>query len=462
MKNLINLSWNLALLLICMISCSDGTSSLSDIGTKQDICEDSSTHVSAEKALEVANYFMNETFGIRDGKQTRGMQKTETLYSDDNKPFAYVISYSNGGWVIVSASKSFYPVLAYSDKGDFNANLSFEENNLGLEIWIEEMVNAIEDSNNLDALSSSQIAMQWSEYESNPATVNASPVPGGSSPEAIACRARLKELNETLYKEGWSFTTLTSTTNITVPDYVYTVADSQGSPHEYTIVGVRDVSTRTEVQPLISTEWHQNYPYNGLCPDNCRAGCVPIAMAQIMKFHRCPDKFDWNNMLDDDATYATKFLIADIGKTIEADYGEDETSASIDDAIKGFKSYGYSVMKKDHNNTDVCRTLSQSKNPVYMRGRRNLAKGHAWVCDGIIQVFGEYEYYVEYIRWDNSYENLGYTLLENPGRVGGTSYTRMHMNWGWGSKAIGWYIGAQAADSLNYQYDRKNLYVTPL
>ena len=44
------------------------------------------------------------------------------------------------------------------------------------------------------------------------------------------------------------------------------------------------------VSPLLTTKWGQGYPYNGLCPDydndRAAAGCVAVAMAQIMNYHR--------------------------------------------------------------------------------------------------------------------------------------------------------------------------------
>ena len=66
------------------------------------------------------------------------------------------------------------------------------------------------------------------------------------------------------------------------------------------------------VEPLLTTQWNQWAPYNNLCPTDCPAGCVPTAVAQIMKYWRWPDvtcdkvagedfsgrTYDWDNMID--------------------------------------------------------------------------------------------------------------------------------------------------------------------
>lgn len=49
-----------------------------------------------------------------------------------------------------------------------------------------------------------------------------------------------------------------------------------------------------QVGPLLDSNWHQNAPFNNLCPiwpgdgERSFAGCVAIAMAQIMKYHEWP------------------------------------------------------------------------------------------------------------------------------------------------------------------------------
>lgn len=47
-------------------------------------------------------------------------------------------------------------------------------------------------------------------------------------------------------------------------------------------------SAFSKVDPLVRTEWSQTAPYNAFCPQGTLAGCVAIAMAQVMNYHRYP------------------------------------------------------------------------------------------------------------------------------------------------------------------------------
>lgn len=56
-------------------------------------------------------------------------------------------------------------------------------------------------------------------------------------------------------------------------------------------------------------------------------------------------------------------------------------------------------------------------------------------------------------------------LIVNPGTTGGVSYTRFHMNWGWGGDANGWYINPTPTTKdgdFDFTSDRKNLFVSPM
>ena len=51
---------------------------------------------------------------------------------------------------------------------------------------------------------------------------------------------------------------------------------------------------REDIAPLLTTLWNQNEPYNLLCPEyegeKCPAGCVATAVAQVMRYHRWPER----------------------------------------------------------------------------------------------------------------------------------------------------------------------------
>lgn len=66
-----------------------------------------------------------------------------------------------------------------------------------------------------------------------------------------------------------------------------------------------------QVEPLIQTTWSQTTPYNDQCPDNMLAGCVAIAMAQVMNYHKYPLHGQGQNTY----TWKGKKLTADFANT---------------------------------------------------------------------------------------------------------------------------------------------------
>lgn len=323
-------------------------------------------------------------------------------------------------------------------------------------MWLEETSNAIAVSDSLDEETARQIALEWLEYE--PQTLSGG-LPGGNSPEAIACRARIKELNDTYSDDGWTFTTLQYSNSSIVPNIIYATAEQYGSPNEYTIVGINTNPTTEKAGPLLTTEWDQVDGFNSLCPNNSEAGCVSVAMAQIMNYHKSPAKFDWANMDDHNPTYAVQFLIADIGSTIGADYNNGGV-ANIIQAESGFKKYGYAASRKKHNETDVHIEVCSWGRPVFMSGvKESNGIGHAWVCDGservqrITKICAEFWY-------QDSYNDLGYYTTENPYVCNDLSITSsmLHMNWGWGGYRNGWF-NDQLPSNVQYTGNRQNLYV---
>ena len=53
---------------------------------------------------------------------------------------------------------------------------------------------------------------------------------------------------------------------------------------------------KASVEPMLTTRWSQNSPFNGMCPKGvssgdsvrCPVGCVALALAQIMKYYDYP------------------------------------------------------------------------------------------------------------------------------------------------------------------------------
>lgn len=56
------------------------------------------------------------------------------------------------------------------------------------------------------------------------------------------------------------------------------------------------------IKPLIKTEWDQRDPYNYYCPSGYPAGCVAIAMAQLIRYYEWPKRGEGTHQYDDSST----------------------------------------------------------------------------------------------------------------------------------------------------------------
>ena len=305
------------LLLLWGTSCSNG---LEEIIISYNAVDESSLQqgveaisVSEGQALSVACKFQNIP-------QTRSKKDVDiqTIFDENNQPLMYIINYPERKFVIVGATKKYYPILAYSDKNNFSID-RIEGN--GLELWLTETKYAIKSSNNFGENITSQMRFLWNFYsDQEEATV---PETRASSEENIVMRKRMVELME-LYP-GFVCRPLSQCKASDFPLYgveIYKklcqLATQNGSPIEYTICGIKNNNSNNIVGPLLETEWHQYSPFSDPYDDH-RIGCATVAMAQIMRFHQFPTQYNWSNIPVEYgmASNETHRLIADILPALE-------------------------------------------------------------------------------------------------------------------------------------------------
>ena len=179
------------------------------------------------------------------------------------------------------------------------------------------------------------------------------------------------------------------------------------------------------VQPLIQTQWDQDYPYNLLCPtmqgSRCPTGCLATALAQVMYFHKHPQDacealpayqtsnnvnmpaldsttFSWDKMkhhygYDDseESRNAVAELMLYCGQILRMGYNPGGSGSNPDRLPNDLPHYfhypntihlvsrgGYSIRQWDEL------LLNELKNnrPVLYCGYTTAYEGHAFVCDG--------------------------------------------------------------------------------
>lgn len=116
------------------------------------------TRLTTEAAINVAEIFHGGQNGSGAPVTSRSSEEIETINDENGTPLAYIINYEDGGWVIVSAIKTYHPILAYSEVGSFS--LDRVEENSGLAMWIDETSHAIALSDNLEEDKAQMIALE--------------------------------------------------------------------------------------------------------------------------------------------------------------------------------------------------------------------------------------------------------------------------------------------------------------
>lgn len=192
---------------------------------------------------------------------------------------------------------------------------------------------------------------------------------------------------------------------------------------------------RYGVDFLLKTCWEQGYPYNARCPlvDGLRpkAGCVAIAMGQIMAYYKQPlsyngHDYNWDMILDDVCVHpytngaeSVSWLISDIGNLVSMDYGIIGSGAFSSECPGAFREMGYTCSSlSNYSFSKVAGSLGK-KQLVYMSGKdADMSVGHAWVVDGYNVQYDTHAYYAA-----DDLRLLGRT------RTPENKY--IHCNWGW-------------------------------
>ncbi|MBE6349210.1 MAG: hypothetical protein E7062_00445 [Spirochaetaceae bacterium] len=174
-------------------------------------------------------------------------------------------------------------------------------------------------------------------------------------------------------------------------------------------------------QGALPTSWKQTSPYNDVVNTikgkNYFAGCVGVAIAQIMAKHRYPlscslapyknENYDWDAILaEKTVTRNTKeafqvgMLLYEIGHYAKLDYQSQATGGYSKDVAPCFRTLGFKTPKALTNyNLELIKKSLKNGNPVFVAGYAQKStfsvfglpifnfydNGHAWVIDGYLK-----------------------------------------------------------------------------
>ncbi|MDO4770891.1 C10 family peptidase [Porphyromonas sp.] len=234
----------------------------------------------------------------------------------------------------------------------------------------------------------------------------------------------------------------------------YDCGGGSGSTPVYERV-VGSWKTLEEVPTLVRTKWNQSYPFDKFSPNRRKyvicgpsgrapAGCVPIAIAQILTALKYPHNWkingilvDWDKLGDfrttkrweegtDYIDYIAGSVLRFIGLSVDAWYFYNATFAFPSNAKQFFKDWDFENVnrfwcgKEEH-------TIEALKKgaPVFISSISGWVNGHAWVIDG-------YRIQQREIKTINP-SNSEVVATEKESR------TLVHCNFGWRGIADGYY-----------------------
>lgn len=152
------------------------------------------------------------------------------------------------------------------------------------------------------------------------------------------------------------------------------------------------------LDPLLTSYWHQGYPFNTVVSSvygaDTPVGCVATAVGQIMNYHQRGTfkghTYQWANFKSygvdtDDALMDLGQLFVDLGlpENLNMRYTTTESAAFSTEVPRTFSAFGYTSGNVAGVSDNAINSSVSDGRPVYASGSNKLGKGgHAWVIDG--------------------------------------------------------------------------------
>lgn len=413
------------------------------------------TDLSVNDALIVANLSKNK---FTRSNTAGSVRNVETIFDDNHKPVIYAVNFEDG-YMLISATRKYYPILAIVDHGSYKCDL----NNGAFNLIVKDMIESIKAAR--DGNIKESYTNLWSKYVEN------------EKFHSIERKTRSVDDDYWLAFENW-YASVNVNENVKIrklkncsdvlPENVYQSFTSEaanldlweGTTYnwENTAYVVEETIERSNTTgPLLSTKWSQTGTFN--TTDYQYLGCVTVAVGQLMRYYEQPSSISWKDMPD---TYGNPTLTNFLAKLRSELKVSDSGSSNIDNAERVLKSYGYSVDKIKHDATRIYSSLKQNK-PVYARGEDEIGgKGHAWVIDGLYHSETIIRYTLYHLS-DLAYPQFKYEEVDGGTFEQYSALTTYHMNWGWKGQNNGWFIDQRPwiMENGTYTYkfskDRKEL-----
>lgn len=358
------------------------------------------------------------------------------LLIENNQILAYAVNFKNGGYNIVSATQKYSPVIAFSEEGNIQPN--YKDENPSLAFWLdfmkEDMLYQINKDNDSDSISINNRKL-WKTYE-------AAALTNENISRTTTKDHRYWYSEERNKAYNMSFTDPASLMSEDLQRLSSIILTDYGNRNYLTNGEITDLKTansalkstysraglnqspaffwneynkgynKYNIEALVKTRWHQEWPYNLLNPLKNNAasssnpnvlhqplGCVAIAISQILNYYRYPQTLsrkdelvlktltmDWNKTnivsLADSTLLDIPTLIRFINKGVFTKNGDNSSGSNVTRAKDFLELNGYSVRKYEGHNIGLLIAEIKANRPAYVEGFDAKKQGHAFICNG--------------------------------------------------------------------------------
>lgn len=449
--------------------------------------------VSAKEAVEVAQ--KRDKHFLRSLAQ-RSLKSCFTVFSKDGQPALYVMNYSPRGYSIISATRKYDPIVSYSDIGyipqDYTKNSMVKEL-IQYYAGVVRTASLLPDS--LTRLSRLQWEMLGNKRESEFRSIRYDEEMYHKISSAIS---KYETQGYRVYRYRDIMGDYDTQSGVYLPflkkigdDYLLSenirqqineqirlLASKVYDISDHVLILLKDYEDKEEQKPLLSSSWGQGeFPwsndaleaylksdhYNMYIPNYYPVGCVAVATAQIMRYHKQPSNLQWSDMPDDKPTKTTAKFLYEVAKGVNTTFAKNGSSSNISMAQSYLEKNGYAVQMIDGvnlSNEIQIRNALKGRNPLYARGFSDKDNGgHAFVLDGYSKRDLKYEIKVlalpdapeSYLKKESLSCIYTNTLYQG-------SSLHYHFNLGWSGIATGNY---DINDVVGFKQHKKYLIIKP-
>ena len=404
-------------------------------------------------------------FGGEKTPASRAMSdcRVDIVKDSQGSPAIYVVNMDGGGYILISATKKYNPILAYNPTGTFDVGGELPPM---VRQWLKGTADHAGGNVELSADSLEMYRQMWRSYERGQTMTSlltagtASRSTGElSSEELVRLREKIAEYEMDWSSKGYEYRRVCDFPDWDrdddlnkyklfvephiYPRYIYN--------YEELTYNVKRTETRHVSDPVvIETTWNQGYPYNQSFPTlpsgkKAYTGCTTVAAAQIMYHYKYPDTFNWDAMPKDTGNKAVSELMYALASGADAEYKENGTGIYLSKMRQQLEKYGYHATYDHDVDFKIFNSELNAGRPVIVASDMNKSGGkepdaHAWILDGGRIAVSNFTH----DEWWTFLTASNFAPFEkNSKLLSGHEYILYHVNWGWGGRGDGYYYNIE-------------------